>query len=146
MKTPFLWIALGFSIGIALEKYESLPFVWLACALGGGITVLWFLRARRLFLPIFIILLTCAGMLWARLDAYVPRNAIQNFTDSGRVILRGVVDALPEVKAGKKEYGDFGPCRTVDLQNGNGPVEIFSGEWRSTNLPDPVTGTAASRR
>jgi len=103
MRLPFLWVALGFSVGIVLEKYGNIHVLWPACVLGPGIILLWFLRGRRLFLPLFILCLGCAGYLWARLDAHVPANAIRNFTGSERITLRGVVDALPEIKArGKK--------------------------------------------
>jgi competence protein ComEC len=103
MKLPFLWVALGFSVGIALEKYGNIPSVWPVCALGGGTVALWFLRSKRSFLPLFVILLICAGILWARLDAHIPANAIQNYVGPERITLRGVVATLPEVKArGKK--------------------------------------------
>ena len=103
MNLPFLWVALGFSSGIAMEKYANIPVLWSACALGGGIVALWFLRTRRLFLPLFVILLGCTGVLWARLDAYVPSNAIERFVGTERITLRGVVNALPEIKTrGKK--------------------------------------------
>lgn len=103
MKLPFLWVGLGFAAGIVLEKYGKIPVVWPACVLGSGLILLWFLRGRRLFLPLFILCLGCAGFLWARLDAHVPANAVQNYTGSERITLRGVVDTLPEMKTrGKK--------------------------------------------
>jgi competence protein ComEC len=103
MKLPFLWVALGFSLGITLEKYWEAPSSWFLGGLFAGIVVLWFLRGRRPFLPLFILCLGCAGILWARLDAHVPANAIQNFTSSDRITLRGTVDTLPEMKIrGKK--------------------------------------------
>jgi len=98
MRLPFLWIALGFSLGIVTEKYWNIPSVWILCGLFSGIVVLWFLRGRRCFLVFFVLLLGSAGVLWARLDAYVPANAVQNFTGPERMTLRGIVDALPEAK------------------------------------------------
>lgn len=108
MKLPFLWIALGFSWGIALEKFAPISSVWFACALAGGTVLLWFLRERRCFLVFFVLLLGCSGVLWARLDACVPPNAVQNFTGPGHLTLRGIVDSLPEVKTrGKKKTVSF---------------------------------------
>jgi competence protein ComEC len=98
MKLPFLWLALGFSLGIVTEKYWNVPGGWLLCGVFPGILSLWLLRGRRLFLPLFVILLGCAGFLWARLDAHVPANAIQNYVGPERITLRGVVDTLPEIK------------------------------------------------
>ncbi len=47
--------------------------------------------------------MVCTGILWARLDAYIPSNAVQNFAGDARLTLRGVVASLPEAKArGKK--------------------------------------------
>ncbi len=103
MRLPFFWIAMGFSLGIVAEKHWSIPTLWLAGGLFAGIVPLWFLRGRRCFLVLFVLLLGCAGVLWTRLDAYVPSKAVQNFTGSERVTLRGVVETLPEVKIrGKK--------------------------------------------
>ncbi len=103
MRVPFLWVALGFSAGVVVEKYGKIPVLWPACVLGPGIILLWFLRGRRLFLPLFILCLGCAGYLWARLDAHVPADAIQNYVGPERITLRGVVDSLPEMKTrGKK--------------------------------------------
>ena len=104
MKLPFLWLSLGFSIGIVVEKYWKVPVLWLVYGLFTGIVLLWFLRGHRVFLPFLILCLGCAGILWAGLDAFVPANAVQNFTGPERVILRGVVDSLPEMKTrGKKK-------------------------------------------
>lgn len=103
MRLPFLWIALGFSFGIVLEKHWNLPVCWLVGGLFSGIVLLFFLRGRKLFLVHFVLLLGCSGILWARLDAYVPANAVQNFASSERMTLRGVVSSLPEIKIrGKK--------------------------------------------
>jgi len=103
MSIPFLWISLGFSIGILVEKYAAVPSVWAGCVLGVGILSLWFLRGKKIFLPVFVVAVICAGILWARLDAYIPSNAVQNFTGDARMTLRGVVDSLPEAKVrGKK--------------------------------------------
>jgi len=103
MRLPFLWVAMGFSLGIVAEKHWLIPTLWLSNGLFAGIVLLWFLRGRKCFLLLFVLLLGCAGALWARLDAYVPANAVQNFISSGRVTLRGVVETLPEVKIrGKK--------------------------------------------
>ena len=121
MRLPFLWIALGFSLGIIAEKYGHIPFAWPAGGLGAGIVLLWFLRGRRFFLPIFVLALGCAGVLWARLDAHVAACAIQNFAGSGRVTLRGVVNSLPEVKThGKKVTVSFvlGARSITKLDNG----------------------------
>ena len=103
MKLPFLWVALGFSVGIVLEKFGNIPILWVVCILGVGLLLLWFLRGRRLFLPFFILCLGCAGILWTRLDLHVPSNTVQNFASSERITLRGMVDSLPEMKIrGKK--------------------------------------------
>jgi competence protein ComEC len=108
MKLPFLWISLGFSLGIVTERYWNIPFLWLECGLLAGIVLLWFLRGKRCFSAIFIILIGFAGVLWARLDAYVPVNAVQRFAGTERVSLRGVVDSLPEIKTrGKKRTVSF---------------------------------------
>ncbi|MEI7751010.1 MAG: ComEC/Rec2 family competence protein [Candidatus Omnitrophota bacterium] len=104
MRLPFLWVALGFSLGIVAETYWNIPVLWLTGGLFFGIILLWVFRGRRWFLALLILLLGCTGALWTRLDAYVPPNAIQNFTGPERLTLRGVVDSLPEIKArGKKK-------------------------------------------
>ncbi|MFA5168010.1 MAG: ComEC/Rec2 family competence protein [Candidatus Omnitrophota bacterium] len=141
MKLPFLWIAMGFSLGIALEKYVLIPSVWPISMLGGGIVVLWFLRGRRLFLPLFILCLGCAGILWARLDAHVPANAIQNFTGPERITLRGVVDSLPERKTlGKKTTISLVlKARSVTRQeNGRRKFHKVSGQVQVFLLQSPV--------
>lgn len=132
MKLPFLWVALGFSVGILLEKYARIPSFGLAGVLGGGIAVLWFLRTRRFFLPLFVIFLGCAGFLWARLDAYVPPSAVQNFTEAECVILRGIVVSLPEAKVhGKKT--------TVSLVLAARSVsKKEQGRWRSYKVSGEV--------
>jgi competence protein ComEC len=108
MKLPFLWIAMGFSLGIATEKCWNISVLWLECGLVTGIVLLWFLRGRRWFLPIFVLLLGCLGVLWARLDTYIPTNAVQNFAVPERVTLLGVVNSLPEMKThGKKKTVSF---------------------------------------
>ena len=135
MKLPFLWIALGFSLGIAMEKYWNISVLCLLYGLFSGIVFLWFLRGGRLFLPLFVLLLGCAGMLWARFDAHVPANAIQRFAGTERITLRGVVDALPEVKTrGKKTTVSLVlKARSITKQEGgrrkfrkvSGNVQVF---------------------
>ena len=99
---------MGFSLGIATEKHCNLPVLWLVCGLFAGIILLWFLRPRRCFLAFFVLVVGCSGILWARLDAYVPANAVQNFTGPGRVTLKGIVSSLPEIKSrGKKKTVSF---------------------------------------
>ncbi|MDD5226114.1 MAG: ComEC/Rec2 family competence protein, partial [Candidatus Omnitrophica bacterium] len=100
-----------------------------------GIFLLWFLRERRCFLALFVFLLGCSGILWARLDAYVPPNAVQNFTSPERVTLRGVVDFLPEMKTrGKKSTVSLVlKARSITRQEGSrrkfhkvsGDVQVF---------------------
>ncbi len=108
MRLPFLWVALGFSLGVVAEKHGNVPTAWLVYALSAGVFLLWFLRGRRLFLPFFILFLGCTGFLWARLDAYIPENAIERFVGPERITLRGVVDTLPEMKTrGKKKTVSF---------------------------------------
>ena len=135
MRLPFLWIALGFSLGIVTEKYWNISVLWLVCGLFAGIISLWFLRGQKCFLAFFILFLGCSGILWARLDAYVPVNAVQNFIAPGRLTLRGIVDTLPEVKArGKKTTVSLvlkarsitsqeGRCRKFHKVHGN--IQVF---------------------
>ncbi|MFH1800035.1 MAG: ComEC/Rec2 family competence protein [Candidatus Omnitrophota bacterium] len=108
MKLPFLWIAMGFSLGIVTEKYWNLPFLWVECGLFAGIVLLWFFRGKKCFGVLFVLLVGFSGVLWARLDAYVPVNAVQHFAGTERVSLRGVVDSLPEIKThGKRKTVSF---------------------------------------
>jgi competence protein ComEC len=103
MNFPFLWSAMGFSLGIVAEKYTAIPPAWVGCGLGAGILLLWFLHGRRFFLPLFVLLVGCAGILWAQLENNIPAYAIQNFVGPERVSLRGIMQSLPEMKArGKK--------------------------------------------
>lgn len=103
MKLPFLWISLGFSLGILVEKCCRIPLHWLASILGGGIILLCFLTRKKIFLPVFLLCMASAGIFWARLDAQIPANEVRNFAGAERITLRGVVDSLPEVKThGKK--------------------------------------------
>ena len=141
MKLPFLWIAMGFSLGIVTEKYWNIPTLWLVWGLFAGIVLLWFLRGRRYFLALFVLLLGCSGVLWARLDAYVPANAIQNFTGPGRVTLRGIVDALPEAKThGKKTTVSLVlKARSITRQeNGRWKFHKVSGDVQVFLLQSPV--------
>jgi len=148
MRLPFLWVALGFSVGIALEKYGVVPAAWMAYALGAGVLLLWFLRGCRFFLPLFILLLGCAGFLWARLDVYVPANAVENFISSDRVTLRGTVVSLPEMKTrGRKTTVSLvlkarsittqegGPSRN---QGGRRKFRKVDGEVQTFLLQSPV--------
>ena len=109
MKTPFLWIALGFSLGIVTDRLVKIPWVWVSCCLGGGLVVLWFLRGGKGFLPLFVLLMGCAGILSSRLDAFVPAQAIQRFVSTERLTLTGVVSSLPEMKSrGKRSVISLG--------------------------------------
>ncbi|MFA7254702.1 MAG: ComEC/Rec2 family competence protein [Candidatus Omnitrophota bacterium] len=135
MRLPFLWVALGFSFGIVMEKYWNFPVRWLVSGLFAGIPILWLFRGRRCFLALFILLLGCSGILWARLDAYVPANAVQNFVSPERMTLRGIVNSLPEMKKrGKKTTVSLIlKARSITRQEGgrrkfrkvNGNVQVF---------------------
>lgn len=141
MRLPFLWVALGFSVGIVLEKYGNIPSVWPAFVLGLGLVLLWFLRGRRLFLPLFILCLGCAGFLWARLDSHVPANAVRHFTGPERITLRGVVDTLPEMKTrGKKTTVSLVlKARSISRQeNGRWKFHKVSGYVQVFLLQSPV--------
>ena len=108
MRLPFAWIGLGFSLGIVAEKYGHIPTVWPAWGLGLGILLLGFLRGTKFFIPFFILSLGCAGILCAKLNAYVSAQAVENFADVQRVKLQGVVNSLPEIKTrGKKVTVSF---------------------------------------
>jgi competence protein ComEC len=108
MRLPFFWISMGFSLGIVTEKYWNIPFSWLEYGLFAGSVLLWFLRRKRCFLALFVLLMGLSGVLWARLDAYVPANAVQSFAGKERVSLKGVVDSLPEIKTrGKRKTISF---------------------------------------
>lgn len=98
MMIPFLWAALGLASGIVAEKYCPVPVVWLSGALPLGIGFAWLLRGQKYFPALFILIMGCAGALWTRLDAHTPPDAVQNFAGAGKMILRGTVDSLPEVK------------------------------------------------
>ncbi len=98
MNAPFFGISLGFSLGIVAEHWIKIPIVPVFIFSGAGIIALWFLRGRKLFLPLFILLMGCAGTLATRLDAVVPANDVRRFVGSGRVALTGTVSSLPEVK------------------------------------------------
>ncbi|MFA5159748.1 MAG: ComEC/Rec2 family competence protein [Candidatus Omnitrophota bacterium] len=141
MKLPFLWIALGFSLGIVTEKYWNISAIWLVCGLFVGIILLWFLRGRRYFLVLFVLLLGCSGILWARMDAYVPANAVQNFASPRLVTLRGVVNSLPEIKTrGKRKTVSFVlTARSITKEN-NGRRKFFkvSGNVQTCLLQSPL--------
>jgi competence protein ComEC len=126
MRRPFLWISTGFSLGIVTEKYWNIPFSWLECGLLAGIVLLWFLRGKRCFLALFVLLMGFSGVLWARLDAYVPVNAVQNFAGIERVSLKGVVDSLPEIKTrGKRKTVSFVLSVNSITKKENGRRKIF---------------------
>ncbi len=135
MKLPFLWISLGFSLGIVAEKYGNIPLSWPASLLGGGIVLLCFLPGRRTFLSVFLLCMASAGILWARLDARIPATAIQNFSGPERVTLRGVVKCLPEVKTrGKKATVSLvlkahsitrPKGKRREIRQVSGPVQVF---------------------
>jgi predicted membrane metal-binding protein len=108
MKNPFVWVSFGLMLGIVAEKYGGFSTGWITGTWGGGMFLLWFLRGRRIFLPLFIFLFACAGFLWARIDARVLDHAVERFAGPGRVVLRGTVDSLPEVRhRGKKVTVSF---------------------------------------
>ncbi len=147
MRLPFLWVALGFSLGIALEKYAKLPFLWPACALGGGIVALWFLRGRKCFLVLFVILLGCGGILWARLDAHIPTNAIQNFCSTSSV---GGSPSEDGFRQSRVTESSRGPHTDPWLRNGHGgrPDDPHGKRTKSLDanlypakLRDPWAGT-----
>ena len=135
MRLPFLGIAIGFLLGIVTEKYWNIPIFGLECGLVAGIVLLWFLREKRCFWVLFVLLVGCSGVLWVRLDAYVPANAVQNFTGTERVSLRGVVNSLPEIKTrGKKSTVSLVlKARSITRREGNrwkfrkvsGDVQVF---------------------
>jgi DNA internalization-related competence protein ComEC/Rec2 len=126
---------MGFSLGIIGEKYWAIPEPWLMGGLFVGIVLLWLLRGKRCFLALFVLLLGCSGALWASLDAYIPPAAVQNFTGSDRMTLRGVVHSLPEVKKrGKKTAVSLVlEARSITKQEGDrrkfkkvsGRVQVF---------------------
>ena len=132
---------MGFSVGIVVEKHWNLPSAWLVSALFSGVILLWFLRGQRCFLPLFVILLVSAGVLWARLDAFVPVHAAQNFTGPERVTLRGVVASLPELKTrGKKStISLILKARSITSQeSGRRKFRKVSGEVQVFLLQSPV--------
>ena len=103
MNLPFFWVVVGLVLGITVEPYVRSPTVWLFACLGTGLILLWFLRGRRIFMLTFVLLMAVIGILCNRWDRHVPLQAIQNYAGSGRVVVTGVVDSLPEVKThGKK--------------------------------------------
>ncbi|MFH0985268.1 MAG: ComEC/Rec2 family competence protein [Candidatus Omnitrophota bacterium] len=141
MNLPFLWIALGFSVGLFASKYGNIPAAGLAWILGLGILLLWFLRGWRYFGPLFVLLLACAGILWAQLDAHVPANAVRNFAGPERITLRGVVSALPEIKTrGKKATVSLVlKARSISRQEGSRrKFRKVSGEVQTFLLQAPV--------
>jgi len=99
MKTPFAWVSLGLLLGIIAEKYSGFFVLWIVGIWGGGMILLWPLRGTRFFLSLFVLLFGCAGFVWARMDAYVPANAISRYVGPERITLRGVVETLPEMKS-----------------------------------------------
>ncbi len=147
MRLPFFWIALGFSLGILAEKYWNIPGAWLVCAMSVGLVLLWFLRKRRLFLPLFVLLLGCSGIFWARLDAHVPANAVQNFTGPERVALKGIVDSLPEVKTrGKKKTVSFVLAARSIMKKEGGPPKKQGEARPSINSSKSGRGSPVATR
>lgn len=103
-----MWIALGFALGIVIENQIRFSAIWIFSFLGFGLVFLWFLRGRKLFLPLFVILLSCIGMLTSRLEAHVPHHAIKNHIGARRMTVTGIVRSLPIVKThGKKMSVSF---------------------------------------
>jgi len=132
---------MGFSLGVVAEKHCNISDLWLICGLFAGSVFLWFLRERKLFLPLFVLLLACVGILWARQDAHVPSNAIQRFVGAERIILRGVVNALPEVKMrGKKSAVSLvlKACSITRQESGRWKFRKVSGDVQVFLLQSPV--------
>ena len=49
MKIPFLWVSLGFTLGIVVERKVNVPMIWIWGFLGSGIVALWLLRGKKFF-------------------------------------------------------------------------------------------------
>ena len=98
MRIPFLGIAAGFALGIIAERLVRVPAVWILGCLGAGLMALLFLRGTKFFLPVFILMMSCAGILCSRLDAAVLVRAVQRFVSTERLVLTGRVSSLPEMK------------------------------------------------
>lgn len=98
MKTPFFWPSLGFALGIATDRWVRAPAASMFATAGFGIALLWFLRGKRIFLPLFVLVMVLLGNLAGGLSSRVPSTAIQHFAGKEKKSLVGTVISLPEMK------------------------------------------------
>src|SRR5690242_5498861 len=84
MQRPLLIVAVLYATGILVGDFVPVPVYWLfaACCCGGALTIAW-KRGRCVSLPVFLVLLSWASMIW--------HTAVLSPHD-----LRAIVSAKPE--------------------------------------------------
>lgn len=98
MRRPFFWPAAGLGAGVLLGKFFSFPNTPVFLSTLFLLPFLWFLRGRRIFLPLFLLSLAGLGILRIHSVERIPPHHLLNFSKGAWTALEGRVASLPEVK------------------------------------------------
>ena len=136
MRLPFLWPALGMSLGVVSHRLLDLTSFrfFLLSAFIVSFMILWQCRGSRLFVPLYALAFFFAGCLGASLQSSRPPHAIEHFAKGQRMVLQGRVASFPEMKErGKKRNLSF----VLEAEN------FLESKRQTTNterLVQPVSG------
>jgi competence protein ComEC len=127
-----LWPGTGLALGICLGRiFPEVPSFFLFAGILLLLPSLWFLRGKKLFVPVFILILMAGGMLRIHQARRIPVNDISVFADGRWGSLEGRVISLPEKKEkGKRQIHSFvleaeNLVRGRDFFETGGKVQVF---------------------
>ncbi len=98
MKFPFLPLAISLSLGMVSSRYAPSVTPVVVSLLVILLPFAWFLRGRKSFFPVFLILIFTAGWIGFSIDGLKPENSVHQFVSDRRLAVTGIVATLPDVK------------------------------------------------
>ncbi len=146
MRSPFFWLALGFTLGILAYRGLGQPCLpWCLKGFLLCLPLLWSARGKKYFLPVIFLAFIFLGVFYSYSDSYRPAHAIEKSipqpfpsatNKSGYwAKLEGLVKTQAEIKRkGKKTTASFVlASRQLDFKRGRerkiipvwGDVQIF---------------------